>query len=387
MTTKPRTKLKTLFNKLQLDSKSLLLIQNEINDKLLKKLKQSKYEKDKEFVNSFILLENKEDLFKQKDEYSIPIKADFVSKNDDILLYRSTLFSIQATFDLMHVDVGDLCFLGKSVADPKYCLLLNFAFIDLFTSKIYVYGIKNRTLIPLKLEKFYKEVADKRKNKKMRLQTDQEFKQKKIYDLNKKYDADMLSTAVRGGKAFAAKQKLRELKKRLSRLLILQRNSKTRHKSPNILIQKAVENMNSLSTAKYGVVPDKIEKRSLESEWFRKWFDIRRLSRISKAQPRRERYQKKKYLRKKKKLRVPLEIGEDILLILSRIKRKNDPGKFYKSTVGNKSFFDKNAIFTVTNRRNIDNKTFYWIKNKKTNKKVLFCVIREEIYALTSNFS
>ena len=31
----------------------------------------------------------------------------------------------------------------------------------------------------------------------------------------------MFSTAVRGGKAFAAEQKLRELKKRLSRLLVL----------------------------------------------------------------------------------------------------------------------------------------------------------------------
>ena len=31
----------------------------------------------------------------------------------------------------------------------------------------------------------------------------------------------MFSTVVRGGKAFAAEQKLRELKKRLSRLLVL----------------------------------------------------------------------------------------------------------------------------------------------------------------------
>ena len=48
-----------------------------------------------------------------------------------------------------------------------------------------------------------------------------EFKQKKIFALNKKYNVDMFSTAVRGGKAFAAEQKLRELKKRLSRLLVL----------------------------------------------------------------------------------------------------------------------------------------------------------------------
>ena len=188
---------------------------------------------------------------------------------------------------------------------------------------------------------------------------------------------------MRGGKAFAAEQKLRELKKRLSRLLVLQKNWKTRLKSPNILIQKAVENMNYLPTDKYGAEPDKIEKRSLESDWFREWFDTRRLSKISKAQPRYERYEKKKYSRKRKKLRGPLEIGEHVLLLSSRIKKKSDLGKFYKSTANNKSIFDKNTIFTITNRQNIDNKTFYWIKNKKTNKKVLLRVIQEEIYALT----
>ena len=111
---------------------------------------------------------------KQKDGYSIPIKVEFIEKSDDI--DRSTLFSIQTSFDLLHADIGDLQFLGKSAADPKYCLLL----VDLFTSKICVYGMKNRFLIPLKLEKFYKVVTAKRKNKKMRLQTGLEFRQKKI---------------------------------------------------------------------------------------------------------------------------------------------------------------------------------------------------------------
>ena len=308
------------------------------------------------------------------------LKLNTLKKSDDI--DRSTLYIIHAPFDLLHPDVGDLRFLGKSAADPKYYLLL----VDLFTSKVYVYAMNNRSLITLKLEKFCKEVASKRKNKKMRLQTDIEFKQKKIFALNKRYNVDMFSTAVRGGKAFAAEQKLRELKKRLSRLLVLQRNSKTKLKSPNILIQKAVENMNSLPTAKYGVEPDKIENSSLESDWFREWFDIRHLSTISKAQPRYERYHKKKYLRKKKKLRVPLEIGEDVLLLSSRIKKKSDPGKFYKSTVDNNSFFDKKTIFTIKKTQNRDNKTFYWLKNKENNKKVKFCVIREEIYALSGYF-
>ena len=155
-------KVKKLFNKLQADSKSVVFIQEQLNDKLLKKLKNSKYEKDKEFVNRFNLLENKKTDFNnnENDVYSVPIKAEYVQKSDDI--------------DLLHADVGDLRFLRNSAADSKYCLLL----VDLFTFKVYVYGIMNRSLISLKLEKFYKEVGSKRKNNKMRLQTDLEFKQK-----------------------------------------------------------------------------------------------------------------------------------------------------------------------------------------------------------------
>ena len=143
-------KLKKLFNKLQVYSKSVSFVQDQINDKLLKKLKKSKYKNDKEFVNSFNLLIDKKTDFNKKDDgrYSIPIKVEYVQKSDDI--DRSTLYSIQAPFDLLHADIGDLRFLGKSSADPKYCLHL----VDLFTSKVYVYGMKNRTLILLKLENF-----------------------------------------------------------------------------------------------------------------------------------------------------------------------------------------------------------------------------------------
>ena len=69
-------------------------------------------------------------------------------------------------------------------------------------------------------------------------------------------------------------------------------------KLPNTLIQKAVGNMNFIPSAKYGVEPDKIEKESLESEAYREWFDVTRLSKVSKAQPRYERHERRKYLRK-----------------------------------------------------------------------------------------
>ena len=112
----------------------------------------------------------------------------------------STLYSFDGSFQLLHANVGNLEFLGKSATDPKYCLL----FVDLFKSKVYVNPMKSRKSISNKMEMFYKEIESKRKGKKTRLQTNQEFKQEKIFDLNKKYNVDMFSTAVSGGKAFAA---------------------------------------------------------------------------------------------------------------------------------------------------------------------------------------
>ena len=49
----------------------------------------------------------------------------------------------------------------------------------------------------------------------MRLQTDLKFLQNEIKKLNKKYNVDMFSTKLRGGKAFAAKQKIREFERLL----------------------------------------------------------------------------------------------------------------------------------------------------------------------------
>ena len=173
--------------------------------------------------------------------------------------------------------MGNLEFLGKSATDPKYCLL----FVDLFTSKVYVYPMKSRKSILNKMEIFYKEVEDKRKGQKTRLQTNQEFKQKKIFDLNKKYNDDMLSTAVRGGKVFAAEQKLRELEKRIFRLEAMKKRL-SKNPNPYEIIKMSVDNMNSLPSAKYKQIPNENEKNSLNSEASKEKFTFFRLKKLEK---------------------------------------------------------------------------------------------------------
>ena len=64
---------------------------------------------------------------------------------------------------------------------------------------------------------FIKILKIKERDKKWDFKTDQEIKQRKNFELNKRYNVDMFSTAVRAGKAFAVEQKTKELKKILQK--------------------------------------------------------------------------------------------------------------------------------------------------------------------------
>ena len=66
--------------------------------------------------------------------------------------------------------------------------------------------MKKGNLLAKEMELFYKDIEKKRLGK-MRLQTDQEFKQRNIEQLNKKFNVEMYSEHLRSGKAFAAEQK------------------------------------------------------------------------------------------------------------------------------------------------------------------------------------
>ena len=178
----------------------------------------------------------------------------FVERKRDI--DRSTLYSFSGPFELLHADIADIRFFAKSAADPHYCLL----FVDLFTQNIYTYPMKKRHLLKNKMELFYQEVNNKRKDKRMRLQTDLEFQQIEIKRLNKKYDVEMFSTKLRGGKAFAAEQKITEFKKMLLKVKDLYKKNKKQIK-PNEIFKKVTTNINKTKTQKYEIEPEEVEKK------------------------------------------------------------------------------------------------------------------------------
>ena len=144
-------RIQNLFKNLQKDSKSVFYSISNLSRTLLNKAKKSTYANDNVFLNLYNQLEDKN--FYQN--INLPLVPPFVNKRSNI--DRSTLQSISKPFESINADITDLRFLAKSAVDPKYCLLV----VDLFSSKIYVYPIKNRSLLAKKLKLFYNDIKKK----------------------------------------------------------------------------------------------------------------------------------------------------------------------------------------------------------------------------------
>ena len=94
---------------------------------------------------------------------------------------------------LLHAEVRNLEFLGKNATTPQYAFMV----VDLYSLKVYVYPMRSRKQILQKMKLFYDEVRSKRKNKRMRLQVDNEFQQVKIKDLNDENNVEIFTSSVR----------------------------------------------------------------------------------------------------------------------------------------------------------------------------------------------
>ena len=83
----------------------------------------------------------------------------------------------------------------------------------------------------------------------------------KIKDLNDKYKVTMFTTNVQGGKAFAAEQKIRELKNRILKIKAILDQNKTKI-SPTTITKRSAENMNNIIIEKYKLTPNESKKDS-----------------------------------------------------------------------------------------------------------------------------
>ena len=272
-------------------------------------------------------------------------------------------------------------FLAKSAVDPKYCLLL----VDLFSSKTYVYPMKNRSLLAKKLNLFYNNIKQKRTGK-MCMKTDLEFNQNQIKKLNKDFNVEMFHTKLRGGKAFAAEQKVREFKKILLRNNRFEKLEKRTIK-PNELLKKTAQNMNETISTKYGLAPETIEKRSLnpnDGKYFQEIYDFVRLRKIENNQLRNDKYDQK-IDKRKITLRSQLNLNEKVLVLAERLRKKDSPGNLYKASTENMPFFNRNRIFTIYKTAKLNNGTYlYWVEEE--GKKINGRFLSQELFAIIKQF-
>ena len=175
----------------------------------------------------------------------------------------------------------------------------------------------------------------------------------------------MFTSSVRGGKAFAAEQKIRELKSRMSKL-----NAQKLKISPTKIISSSASNMNSVQSEKYGLNPDEFEKKSLFSERFRTFFNFHRTEKIKLVNNRLDRYAKKKYKAKRRKFRENLNVDGNVLVLAERIRKKLASGKFYKQSIQNISYFNKEKTFSIRKKQKIDKIDYYWLTNLQSNRKL-----------------
>ena len=137
----------------------------------------------------------------------------------------------------------------------------------------------------------------------------------------------MFTSTVRGGRTFAAEQKIRELER-----IISKSNAQKLKISPTKIILNSVNNMDNIKSKKYGLSPYGL---SLSGERFRTIFNMHRIEKTKLLHDRLDRYDKKKYLAKRRKLRANLNIGEKVVILAGRIKKKSAAGKFFKQSVQN----------------------------------------------------
>ena len=142
-------KAKNLFKNLKTDPNSVLFSEEKIDNRLLKKLKKSKYDKDSlllKLIGSVEQFDNGE---------KVPTRVDYVEKRE---IDSLTLYSFDGPFQLIHADVGNLEFLGKSATVRRYVLLV----VDIYSSKVYVYPMRSRKQFLHKMKQFYEDIKNKR---------------------------------------------------------------------------------------------------------------------------------------------------------------------------------------------------------------------------------
>ena len=85
-------------------------------------------------------------------------------------------------------------------------------------------------------------------------------------------------------------------------------------------------------------------------------------------------------------MRKNVNINEKVLVLAEIIRKKSAPGKFYKQSVQNISYFNKENIFFIRKKQKIHKISYYWLKDP-LNKRLTKRFQRTKLFAINNNFT
>ena len=88
-----------------------------------------------------------------------------------------------------------------------------------------------------------------------------------------------------------------------------------------------------------------------------------------------------------RKLKEPLKVGEKVLALSQRIKKKDAPRNLLNSTTEIISVFRGEQLFEVRKIIRISDINYYWISKEGDDKTINKRFLRQELYALNDQFS
>ena len=119
---------------------------------------------------------------------------------------------------------------------------------------------------------------------------------------------------------------------------------------------------------------------------FREIYDFYRIVKTSKDAARYKQNNIRLDKKSRNKLRSPLTVGEKVLVLAERLKKKDAPGSLHNSTTENIPFFNRNEIFTVRKVLPIESSYNYWISKTLDDKVIDKRFLRQELFALKNQF-
>ena len=265
-----------------------------------------------------------------------------------------TQFSVADKGQRFQADLADITYLRPTAHEPKYVLVV----VDVYSQRVYLYGLYKKDKTIDAFRQFVSDTENVRdKGVQVYVQTDEgtEFFNRPLLRLFEDNGIRLFTTKMNRGHAFMAEQKIRELKKKMTKLKSL---------TPKLSIAKTLKlvetNMNITRIGYMDLSPTEIEKEIVDPDQnaLRKLYVGKR---ITDQRARHNRYNLKKDKRKKKKkMSKSLEVGDLVYILFGRTLKRRYRGALDKATTGVKPNFDTTRVFVIDSRKEFIDDAYYY---------------------------